>query len=42
MYEEFKWYTPGVNGFVDVEDVAAAVCVSDGKWYQRRTVYHQR
>jgi nucleoside-diphosphate-sugar epimerase len=25
VYEEFKWYTPGVNGFVDVEDVAAAV-----------------
>jgi len=24
IYEEFKWYTPGVNGFVDVEDVAAA------------------
>jgi len=24
VYEEFKWYTPGVNGFVDVEDVAAA------------------
>jgi nucleoside-diphosphate-sugar epimerase len=24
VYEEFRWYTPGVNGFVDVEDVAAA------------------
>jgi nucleoside-diphosphate-sugar epimerase len=24
VYQEFKWYTPGVNGFVDVEDVAAA------------------
>jgi dihydroflavonol-4-reductase len=24
VFEEFKWYTPGVNGFVDVEDVAAA------------------
>jgi dihydroflavonol-4-reductase len=22
IYKEFKWYTPGVNGFVDVEDVA--------------------
>lgn len=22
VYEEFKWYTPGINGFVDVEDVA--------------------
>ncbi|MBC7946975.1 MAG: SDR family NAD(P)-dependent oxidoreductase [Chitinophagaceae bacterium] len=25
VYNEFKWYTSGVNGFVDVEDVAAAV-----------------
>lgn len=25
IYEEFKWYTPGINGFVDVEDVARAV-----------------
>jgi dihydroflavonol-4-reductase len=24
VYNEFKWYPPGVNGFVDVEDVAAA------------------
>jgi dihydroflavonol-4-reductase len=24
VYEEFKWYTPGLNGFVDVEDAAAA------------------
>jgi nucleoside-diphosphate-sugar epimerase len=24
VYEEFKWYTPGINGFVDVEDVASA------------------
>ncbi|HET6993674.1 MAG TPA: SDR family NAD(P)-dependent oxidoreductase [Chitinophagaceae bacterium] len=24
VFEEFKWYTPGLNGFVDVEDVAAA------------------
>jgi dihydroflavonol-4-reductase len=24
VYGEFKWYTPGINGFVDVEDVAAA------------------
>ncbi|MGQ0737643.1 MAG: SDR family NAD(P)-dependent oxidoreductase [Bacteroidota bacterium] len=22
VYKEFRWYTPGVNGFVDVEDVA--------------------
>jgi dihydroflavonol-4-reductase len=25
IYEEFKWYAPGLNGFVDVEDVARAV-----------------
>jgi len=25
IYEEFKWYTPGVNGFVDVQDVARVV-----------------
>jgi nucleoside-diphosphate-sugar epimerase len=24
VYEEFKWYSPGINGFVDVEDVARA------------------
>jgi nucleoside-diphosphate-sugar epimerase len=24
VYNEFKWYPPGVNGFVDVEDAAAA------------------
>ena len=24
VYEGFKWYTPGINGFVDVEDVAKA------------------
>jgi dihydroflavonol-4-reductase len=25
IYEEFKWYSPGINGFVDVEDVARIV-----------------
>lgn len=25
IYEEFRWYAPGLNGFVDVEDVAKAV-----------------
>lgn len=25
VYEEFKWYSPGINGFVDVEDVAKAI-----------------
>lgn len=24
VYEEFAWYSPGINGFVDVEDVARA------------------
>jgi nucleoside-diphosphate-sugar epimerase len=24
VYNEFSWYTPGINGFVDVEDVARA------------------
>lgn len=24
VFEEFKWYAPGTNGFVDVEDVARA------------------
>jgi len=24
IYEGFKWYSPGINGFVDVEDVARA------------------
>jgi nucleoside-diphosphate-sugar epimerase len=24
VYKGFKWYTPGINGFVDVEDVAKA------------------
>jgi dihydroflavonol-4-reductase len=24
IYQGFKWYTPGINGFVDVEDVARA------------------
>lgn len=24
VYNEFKWYSPGINGFVDVDDVAKA------------------
>ncbi len=24
VYEEFKWFAPGINGFVDVQDVARA------------------
>nr|WP_214460591.1 SDR family NAD(P)-dependent oxidoreductase [Flavihumibacter fluvii] len=27
VYDEFPWYTNGVNGFVDVEDVARAVII---------------
>jgi nucleoside-diphosphate-sugar epimerase len=27
VYNEFKWFSPGVNGFVDVEDVAKAVII---------------
>jgi len=30
VYEEFKWYPAGVNGFVDVEDVAAATVLLMG------------
>jgi dihydroflavonol-4-reductase len=27
VYEEFKWYSTGINGFVDVEDVSKAVVI---------------
>lgn len=27
VYNEFPWYSPGINGFVDVEDVAKAVVI---------------
>ena len=27
VHKEFKWYTPGINGFVDVEDVARATAL---------------
>src|SRR5688572_14551247 len=27
IYEEFTWYTPGINGFVDVGDVARVVAL---------------
>ncbi|MEQ1677013.1 MAG: SDR family NAD(P)-dependent oxidoreductase [Chitinophagaceae bacterium] len=27
VHDEFKWYTPGINGFVDVEDVAKVAIV---------------
>ena len=31
VYNEFGWYSPGINGFVDVEDVAKVICIDDGK-----------
>lgn len=33
MHDGFKWYTPGLNGFVDVQDVAKAtlLLLEDGK-----------
>ncbi len=27
VYGEFRWYSPGINGFVDVEDVARAAII---------------
>jgi dihydroflavonol-4-reductase len=30
VYEEFPWYTDGINGFVDVEDVARAIVLLAG------------
>jgi dihydroflavonol-4-reductase len=39
IYEEFKWYTPGINGFVDVEDVArVAVSMLDNDINEQRFV----
>jgi len=39
VYEEFKWYTPGINGFVDVEDVAkAAVQLMESNISEQRFV----
>ncbi len=39
VYEEFKWYTPGINGFVDVEDVArVAVSMLDSDINEQRFV----
>ena len=39
IYEEFKWYTPGINGFVDVEDVArVAVSMLDSDINEQRFV----
>lgn len=39
MYEGFKWYTSGINGFVDVEDVAkAAVLLMESDISEQRFV----
>ena len=34
-YNEFPWYTDGVNGFVDVNDTAKAVVSVAANRYQR-------
>lgn len=39
VYEEFKWYAPGINGFVDVEDVArAAVAIMETEISEQRFI----
>jgi nucleoside-diphosphate-sugar epimerase len=39
IYEEFPWYSPGINGFVDVEDVArAAVCLMESDINEERFI----
>jgi dihydroflavonol-4-reductase len=40
VYDEFKWYTTGINGFVDVEDVAkvTVLMMESGITEQRYTV----
>jgi nucleoside-diphosphate-sugar epimerase len=39
VYEEFKWYSPGINGFVDVEDVAkAAVLLMESNITEQRYI----
>ena len=39
VYEEFRWYTPGINGFVDVEDVArATVMVLESSIHEERFI----
>jgi dihydroflavonol-4-reductase len=39
VYDEFKWYTPGINGFVDVEDVArAAVLLMESDITEQRFI----
>lgn len=39
IYDEFKWFTPGINGFVDVEDVAeVAVRVMESNLTEQRFI----
>ncbi|MBM3411832.1 MAG: NAD-dependent epimerase/dehydratase family protein [Bacteroidetes bacterium] len=40
MHDGFKWYTPGLNGFVDVQDVAKAtlLLLEEGKNGQRYVI----
>ena len=39
VYDEFKWYAPGINGFVDVEDVAnAAVLLMESNICEERFI----
>lgn len=39
VYQEFSWYTPGVNGFVDVDDVAkAAVLLMESDIREQRFI----
>jgi nucleoside-diphosphate-sugar epimerase len=39
VYNEFPWYTSGVNGFVDVQDVAAAVVMlMESQWQNERYI----
>ena len=39
VYEEFKWFSPGINGFVDVEDVArAAIVLMDSDINEQRFI----
>jgi dihydroflavonol-4-reductase len=39
VYNEFKWYTPGINGFVDVEDTAkVAVLLMESEHTEQRYI----
>jgi dihydroflavonol-4-reductase len=39
VYNEFRWYSPGINGFVDVEDVArATVLLMESSYTEERFI----